>query len=221
MKILSLSFRLKGEILQPMIVHKIPRRFASRNDTKHIFSKVSINQKGFTLIEIIVSIVVMTIIAVIAGVGLVAISKGYVFSKKNSVITQQGQMAIARLKKEFSNMKSVSSGQATSIAFTRSPEAGGAPIAVCWAGGNAPLIMNMNATDCSSGDKLVEPVTSFNLTYYYYDPASTNALFKFSPSATYSSSTTSMIEMTLQLKGAENAVINFTDRVNLYLETGG
>jgi hypothetical protein len=81
--------------------------------------------------------------------------------------------------------------------------------------------MNMNATDCKSGDKLVERVTSFNLTYYYYDPANTNAFFKFSPSATYSSSTTSMIEIAIQLKGAENAVINFSDRVNLYLETGG
>jgi hypothetical protein len=30
-----------------------------------------------------------------------------------------------------------------------------------------------------------------------------------------------MIEMALQLQGAENAVKNFTDRVNLYLETGG
>ena len=40
------------------------------------------NIRGFTLLEIIVSIVVIVIIGVVAGVGLVEISKGYVFSKK-------------------------------------------------------------------------------------------------------------------------------------------
>ena len=77
-----LSFRLKGEILQLMIVHKIPRHFASRNDTKHIFSKVSINQTGFTLIEILVSIAVMSIIAVIAVLALFKYPKGMHFQKK-------------------------------------------------------------------------------------------------------------------------------------------
>jgi prepilin-type N-terminal cleavage/methylation domain-containing protein len=201
MKIVSLSFRLKGEILQPMIVHKIPRRFAFRNDTKHIFSKVSINQKGFTLVEIIISIVVMAIIAVIAGVGLVEIAKGYVFFKKNALTTQQGQIAIARLKKEISNIKSVTSGTATSITFSRS--GGGSPITISWAGGNSPLLID--------NDKLIEPVTTFNLNYYD----------SYSSTPSSYSSNTSIIEITLQLKAAEDSPINFTDRVNLYLETGG
>ena len=186
-----------------MIVHKIPRLFASRNDTKHIFSKISINQKGFTLIEIIISIVVMTIIAAIAGVGMVEVSKGYVFTKKNAVITQQGQIAMTRLKKELGNIKSVTSVTATppSITFTRSSD--GSTHTISWAGGNSPLLID--------GDTLVSQVNSFNLAYHY---------FYNSPVSSYSAST-SMIEIILQLIGAEDSPIGFTDRVNLYLETGG
>jgi hypothetical protein len=147
----------------------------------------------------------MTIIAVAAGVGLVEITKGYIFSKKNAFIAQQGQIAVARLKKELSNIKSVIGiPTTTSIQFVRSSDS--SIHTVSWAGGSNPLLLD-------NGDTLVTPVTSFNLNFYQkFDDASASP---------YSSTTTSMIEMTLQLKGAENAVINFTDRVNLYLETGG
>ena len=204
------SFRLKGEILQRMNVHKIPRPFASRNDTKHIFSKISINQKGFTLIEITTSLIIVMIISVIAGMGLIEIARGYVYFKKNSIIAQQGQIAMARLKKEISNIQSVTSGTATSITFTRSP-GGGSPITIFWAGGNSPLLID--------GDTLIGPVISFNMAYYEFDPSSTES-FKFKK-ITSCSSKTSIIEITIQLLGAEDAIIEFKDRVNLYLETGG
>ena len=191
-----------------MIVNKIHRRLFSRNDTKCIFSKVSINQKGFTLIEIIVSIVVMTIIAVIAGVGLVEISKGYVFSKKNAVITQQGQVAMARLKKEFSNIQLVMTSSASAITYKRCSDSSSTcgtlnDVTISWAGGNSPLLVD--------GDTLVSQVTSFSLTYYDF----------YNSSASSYSASTSIIEIMLQLVGAENSPVNLTDRVNLYLETGG
>ena len=161
------------------------------------------DQKGFTLIEIIVSIVVMTIIAVIAGVGLVEISKGYVFTKKNAVITQQGQIAMARLKKEISNIMSVTSVTATPLSITFARSSDGSTHTISWAGGSSPLLVD--------GDTLVGPVTSFNLAYYD----------SYNSSASSYSASTSIIEIVLQLVGAENTPTNFTDRVNLYLETGG
>ena len=186
-----------------MIVHKIPRRFTSRNDTRRISSDVSIKQKGFTLLEIILAIVAMAVISVVAGLGLVEITKGYIFSKKNAFIAQQGQIAMARLKKEISNINPAVSGpaQATSITYTRN--SGGSSHTISWAGSGNPLSFD--------GDPLVKPVTLFNLKYYdLYTP----------PDSSYSVNT-SIIEITLQLPGAENATIEFKDRVNLNLETGG
>jgi prepilin-type N-terminal cleavage/methylation domain-containing protein len=204
-----LSFRLKGEILQLMIVHKIPRRFASRNDTKHISSKGSISQTGFTLIEIVVSIAVMSIIAVVASIGFIEIAKGYAFSRRNAVVTQQGQVAMTRIKKEISNIQSVTSGSASSITYRRcsdsSPPCGTLKdVTISWAGGSGPLLID--------SDILVQPVTNFTIAYYdSYNGAS-------SPSY---SNTRSIIEITLQLRGAENTPVTLIDRVYLYQETGG
>jgi len=209
---ICLSFRLKGEILQLMNVPKIPRHFVSRNDTKYLFSIISINHKGFTLIEIITSLIIIMIISVIAGMGLIEISRGYIFSKKNSVIAQQGQIAIVRLKKELSNIQSVTSGLTNSITYKRcsdsSPPCGPLKdVTIVWAGGNSPLLIDT--------DIFVGSVSSFGLIYYYYDKDYNT----FKSSSSYSNSTT-LIEITLQLVGAENTVLEFKDRVNLYLETG-
>jgi type II secretory pathway pseudopilin PulG len=161
------------------------------------------------MIEIIVSIVVMSIIAVIAGVGLVEISKGYVFSKKNAVTTQQGQIAMARLKKDISNIQLVTSSSASSITYKRcsdsSPPCGTLKdVTISWAGGNSPLWID--------SDILVRPVTNFNIAYYdSYNGVS-------SPSY---SSTRSIIEITLQLRGAEDTPVTLIDRIHLYQETGG
>ncbi|MBA3037351.1 MAG: prepilin-type N-terminal cleavage/methylation domain-containing protein, partial [Desulfobacterium sp.] len=44
----------------------------------------AINNRGFTLIEIITAIAVAAIIAVVAGMGIAEIAKAYIISKKNA-----------------------------------------------------------------------------------------------------------------------------------------
>lgn len=192
-----------------MITYTIHRRLALRNDTKRLFSKVSGNENGFTLIEILVSIAVMSIIAVITSIGFIEIVKGYAFSRKNAVVTQHGQVAMTRIKKEISNIQLVTSGSASSITYRRcsdtSPPCGTLKdVTISWAGGSGPLLID--------SDILVQPVTNFTIAYYdSYNGAS-------SPSY---SNTRSIIEITLQLSGAENTPVTLIDRVYLYQETGG
>lgn len=170
---------------------------------KHIIC----NEKGFTLLEIIVSIVVMSIIAVIASIGFIEIAKGYTFSRRNAVTAQQAYIAMARLKKEISNIRSVAAGTATSTSITFTRGSDGTGHTISWDGGNSPLLID--------GDMLVGPVYSFNLAYCdSYSPCPDD------PAALYSTST-SIIEITLQLQAAEGTVIKVTDRVNLYQEIGG
>ena len=167
----------------------------------------NIKHKGFTLLEVVVSLAVISIITVVVGRGLVEMVKGYVFAKKNSLMTQQGQIAMTRLKKEFSNIMSVTPGAtAISITFVRISDS--STHTISWAGGSSPLLWD--------SDKLIDLVPSFNLNYY--DSNSSSA----SPS--YSAST-SIIEIALQLNlpnigGAGNTTIQLTDRVNLWLATG-
>ncbi len=163
-------------------------------------------QKGFTLLEIVVCIVIVTIMTVVVGRGLVEMTSGYIFARKNAMIAQQGQIAMTRLKKEFShNITSVISATATSIQFVRISDA--SIHTISWAGGSSPLLWDNS--DTLIGESIA-PVTSFNLNYYNSYSSS---------SSTYSPST-SIIEISLQLSGAENTSIQLIDRVNLWLATG-
>jgi len=61
----------------------------------------AINEKGFTMIEVIVSLILIGIMGVIAGMGFVAITKGYIFSKQNNETSLRAQVAMAKIVKEI------------------------------------------------------------------------------------------------------------------------
>ena len=80
------------------------------------------NEKAFTLIEVIVSLVLIGILAAIAGMGLVKIAEGYVFAKQNAETVQKAQIAIARIVKELGAATTISTTSlptATSVTYTR------------------------------------------------------------------------------------------------------
>ncbi|MBW1821185.1 MAG: prepilin-type N-terminal cleavage/methylation domain-containing protein [Deltaproteobacteria bacterium] len=53
------------------------------------------NETGFTLIEIVVSLVLVGMMAAIAGMGIVTGTKGYLLAKENSHMAQKAQLAMA------------------------------------------------------------------------------------------------------------------------------
>jgi len=64
-------------------------------------------QHGFTFIEMILSLALMAILAAIFGMGLVAAMEGYDFSRANTQISQKGQLAMARMVRELSEMTDI------------------------------------------------------------------------------------------------------------------
>jgi prepilin-type N-terminal cleavage/methylation domain-containing protein len=58
-------------------------------------------QKGFTLIEMICALVIVGILSAIAGLGIVAGVRGYLFSKDNAAISAKAQVAISRISREL------------------------------------------------------------------------------------------------------------------------
>lgn len=59
------------------------------------------NIKGFTLIEVIISLILLGVMVAVGGLGLVDVVKGYRFSASNAEITQKIQPVLLRLNKEF------------------------------------------------------------------------------------------------------------------------
>lgn len=79
-----------------------------------------LNKKGFTLIEVVTSMVLIGILALVAGFGLVKVSQGYLFARQNSETVQKAQIAMARIVKELNAATQISpSSTADSITYTR------------------------------------------------------------------------------------------------------
>ena len=74
---------------------------------------------GFTLLEIVVSLVLLGIIGALAGMGFASISQGFISAKRNAETVQKGQMAITRLLDEFGSIstQAVSATTQTSITY--------------------------------------------------------------------------------------------------------
>ena len=51
---------------------------------------------GFTLIEVVLSLIIVGMMAAIAGMGIVTGTKGYVMARENAHIAQKAQLAMAR-----------------------------------------------------------------------------------------------------------------------------
>lgn len=171
------------------------------------------NNKGFTLLEIIMSIVIITIIGVISGRGLLEIAQGYSLSRKNATVTQQGQITAARLKKELSSIKSITCGGANIITY-KSSRNESEDVTIYWAGGNNPLMLKMASdctvctSSCADGDKLAEKVSDFTLSYCT-TTANCSATFPNSPNFTPAS--ISFVKFTLKLKGYNDTPISIAD----------
>jgi len=151
------------------------------------------NKKGFTLIELTTAIVIVSILSVMAGMGLVQIANGYAFARKNAVAAEQAQIALARVAKELSAVQTISAATATSIAYTRA----GASHTLAWSSADQPLTLD--------GDTLIDKVQSFSLTYrntYGENPLS------------YSSST-AVIELRLDIKVYSDIPLSFVQRMTI------
>ena len=69
-------------------------------------------QKGFTLIEVIVVLVLVGILAAMAGTGLVAGVQGYLMASENAEISQKAQIAMTRLGREILQCSNCDAGNA-------------------------------------------------------------------------------------------------------------
>ncbi len=112
---------------------------------------------GFTLIEVIASLLLMGILAAIAGMGIVTGVQGYLLASENTAITQKAQAALGRLTRELQECTDCT-GASTEITFPftyKIPE-------------NREIDLDGNEVtlgDGSSSDPLIDQVEDFQMAY--------------------------------------------------------
>jgi type II secretory pathway pseudopilin PulG len=154
------------------------------------------------MIELITAIVIISIVSVMAGMGLVQIANAYLLAKKSTVAAQQAQIALTRLAKELAAIETISAATATSITYKRIYKGSG-PLeqshTLAWTAADQPLTLD--------DDTLIDKVQAFSLTYHKYDYVT--RIF----TVDIYSSATAMIELTFRLKGYGDTPLIFVKRV--------
>jgi prepilin-type N-terminal cleavage/methylation domain-containing protein len=127
---------------------------------------------GFTLIELIASIL---IIGIIAGIGSLAIpmyAKGYLFVRNNQAIGQKAQIALVRLGRELADLQSITatSTSPTSITYTRLSNSITSPTimtqTLTYDSTNNRITLNSTGGPFNETNTLLDNVTAFTLSYY-------------------------------------------------------
>ncbi len=143
---MSFSFQSKNFFLQPSAFSLQPRLSLQPN-------------KGFTLIEIIVTLVLVGILATVAGFGIVEVARGYAAAKENERMAQTARIAMLRISRELMDLDSVTSAGASEIAVT---DPHGDRVAI---GLSGTEILLDDDTDANGGEILIDRVASFQLEY--------------------------------------------------------
>ncbi|MBI9093046.1 MAG: prepilin-type N-terminal cleavage/methylation domain-containing protein [Desulfobacterium sp.] len=146
------------------------------------------NSSGFTLIEVIVSLVLVGIMATVAGLGLVQATRSFLFAREVGVLTQKSHYAMARMRKSILNMQSGSYEKISDTAFK---------------------VVRNGQDECFSLDpasgKLYLSDDDTLLTKYLL----ADRISSFSPGAIINSRVT----LTLGVKGDNSPAISFTDTI--------
>lgn len=164
-----------------------------------------LNKKGFSLLEIIVSFIIIGIGAAVIAMSSYYLVNSFLFSGKNTDTLLKGQIAMGRMVKELNNIKKINTNPLyiddTKIKFISYKDAIEVYHTISWGGSGTNLLLD--------GDILADQVSSFSLAYYA-NPTGSGAVL---PTGTGSIITGLIIEINLVLKGADNLPAAFYARV--------
>ncbi len=146
------------------------------NDRGSFFSNA-----GFTLIEMIAALALMAVLTAVFGMGLVAAMQSFDFSRTNVEVVQKGQLAMARMSRELSEVTDVINlniGPDPFIIYERVEDSSGVPVVnrlglhYNSADHSLRLYLNppdtntLDASTISQGRVLVDGIQTFTLQYF-------------------------------------------------------
>ena len=121
---------------------------------------MELREAGFTLVEIIASLVLVGFLTVFAGIGLTTFMRGYLFATENSHMSQKSQIAMTRMTRELLELTDITSASASAV--TLANIYGTRTIGL----DNGKIKIDESGTALSTGDTLIDNVGGFTLSYY-------------------------------------------------------
>ena len=151
-----------------------------------------LNNKGFTLIEIISVLILAGFLTLLAGKGISLFINGFLFARDNAAIAAKAEIAMMRFTKELQEIfVTIDSGTSTAIGYSDDGESH--TIAAC-----------NTASICLDNDVLVDQVNS--LTIEYFDDYNGSA-------GAFNTTSTQLIKISLELLAADSIPVSFEKNI--------
>jgi prepilin-type N-terminal cleavage/methylation domain-containing protein len=162
------------------------------------------DSRGFTLIEVIVSLVLVGLLAAIAGMGIVQATKAFIFTKEAITLSQKGDLAMSRLRRSVQNMTAiVGIPTSTSLAVQRLNKS--VPITESYSfTAGTPGTLDLQV-DAGNKQTLADSVQNVVLTYTHTNGSPWTPPMGIDKLAT--------INVSASLTGPGGAVVNYVDKI--------
>jgi prepilin-type N-terminal cleavage/methylation domain-containing protein len=121
---------------------------------------------GFTLIEIVVTMVIVGIMASIAGLGILTGVRGYVFAKNNTSISEKAQLAMSRINRTFIEVLDISTITSSPARVTYNRLVNGVSTQeTLYLDSSDNTVKIAPGSSTTGGDTLVDSVNSLTMTF--------------------------------------------------------
>ncbi|MBU1172924.1 MAG: type II secretion system GspH family protein [Proteobacteria bacterium] len=122
------------------------------------------NSLGFTLVEIIVVLLLVSILAATTGLLLTTFVRSYTLVRQSADVSQKAQLALKRMRLELESLSDVHTAGITTLYYRIKPE--NFPQSDRVLGLDGDLVKLGGALPVSAGNILVDEVVSLSLSYF-------------------------------------------------------